>query len=66
MENKTAKLTANLVTPQNKSEFTKEWVRRIIVDYTKKTDPDWLLARVLKVLDVMVKDNPHPGKYLLS
>ena len=28
----------------------------------KKSDPDWLLASVLKVLDVVVKDNTSPGK----
>ena len=59
---KQEKLTANLVTPTCKKEFSKDWARRIIVDYMKKTDPDWLLASVLKVLDVFVKDNPHPGK----
>ena len=59
---KQEKLTTNLVTPTCKKEFSKDWARRIIVDYMKKTDPDWLLASVLKVLDVFVKDNPHPGK----
>ena len=62
MSNIKDKLTANLVTPTCKKEFTNEWARRIIVDYMKKTDPDWLLASVLKVLDVTVRDNPHPGK----
>ena len=56
------KLTENLVAPKGKKEFTKEWARCIIVDYQAKTDPDWLLADCLKVLDVTVKDNPHPGK----
>lgn len=56
------KLTANLEAPKNKEGFTNEWARRIIVEYTKKTDPDWLLANVLKVHNVTVKDNPHPGK----
>jgi hypothetical protein len=27
-----------------------------------KSDPDWLLASGLKVLDVVVKDNTSPGK----
>ena len=66
MSNKKEKLTAGLVTPTCKKEFTnangKEWARRIIVDYMKKSDPDWLLASVLKVLDVVVKDNTSPGK----
>ena len=66
MSNKIEKLTAGLVTPTCKKEFTnangKEWARRIIVDYMKKSDPDWLLASVLKVLDVVVKDNTSPGK----
>ena len=57
MSNKIEKLTAGLVTPTCKKEFTnangKEWARRIIVDYMKKSDPDWLLASVLKVLDVV-------------
>ena len=38
--------------------------RRILVDYMSKTDPDWLLANVLKVIDVTAKENPHPGKLL--
>ena len=58
------KLTANLQTPCNKGEFTTEWARKIIVDYTKKTDPDWLLASCVKVFNVNVKDNPHPGEFL--
>ena len=53
-----------------KKEFTnangREWARRIIVDYMKKSDPDWLLASVLKVLDVVVKDNTSPGKQCRS
>lgn len=58
------KLTAHLEAPKSKEGFTREWARKIIVEYTKKTDPDWLLANVLKVLNVTVKDNPHPGKSL--
>lgn len=56
------KLTDGLLAPKNKRDFTKEWARRIIVDYILKTDPEWCLASVLKVMDVMVKENPHPGK----
>ena len=60
---KKERLTENLVTPTCKAEFTKDWARRIIVDYMKKADPEWLLASILKVLDVTVKDNPHPGTF---
>ena len=59
-----SKLTKNLKTPRSKEEFTrdKEWARRIIVEYMKKTDPEWLLASCLKVMDVIAKENPAPGK----
>ena len=57
-------MTKNLETPQDKEGFNqnKEWARRIVVEYLKKADPDWCLALCLKVLDVTVKENPHPGK----
>lgn len=54
-------LTQGLEAPQNAKGFKKEWARRIIVDYMVKTDPEWLLASVLKVIDVLAKENPHPG-----
>ena len=59
-------MTDGLLAPKNKRDFTKEWARRIIVDYILKTDPEWCLASVLKVMDVMVKENPHPGKNYLK
>lgn len=57
-----ASLTKDLAAPKTVKEFTKEWARRILVDYNQKVDPDWLLGGVLKVIDVMCKENPHPGK----
>ena len=60
------RLTENLEAPQNMKEFSKEWARCIIVDYLTRTDPEWLLANVLKVMDVRPKENPHPGMYWLS
>jgi hypothetical protein len=56
-----SKLTEKLVAPKNKKDFIKDWARRILVDYMCRTDPDWLLGDVLKVIDVTAKDNPHPG-----
>ena len=56
-------LTKDLVAPKTVKEFTKEWARRILVDYNQKMDPDWLLGSVLKVIDVMCKENPHPGTF---
>ena len=55
-------LTRDLKAPQSRKEFTKDWARRILVEYTQKTDPDWLLGSVLKVIDVTARENPHPGK----
>ena len=55
-------LTNDLIAPTGLNEFTHEWARRILVNYTQKQDPDWLLASVLKVLELEVKENPHPGK----
>ena len=60
------RLTTDLVTPTCKAEFSNDWARRILVDYIKKNDPDWLLADVLKVHNVGVKDNPHPGESSLD
>ena len=59
-----SKLTKNLKTPRSREEFAKdkEWARKIVVEYTKKTDPEWCLAGCLKVLDVVAKENPAPGK----
>ena len=31
-----------------------------------RTDPEWLLAPLLKIRDVMVKENPAPGKFHIS
>lgn len=45
-----------------KREFSKEWVRQVIAFYKRKKDPDTLLANVIKVIDIMVKDNSNPGK----
>ena len=61
-----SKLTKNLKTPRSREEFAKdkEWARKIVVEYTKKTDPEWCLAGCLKVLDVVAKENPAPGKIL--
>jgi len=58
-----SKLTKNLKTPRSREEFAKdkEWARKIVVEYTKKTDPEWCLAGCLKVLDVVAKENPAPG-----
>ena len=55
-------LTNDLLAPTGLKEFTHEWARRILVNYTQKQDPDWLLASVLKVVELEVKENPHPGK----
>ena len=62
-----SKLTKNLKTPRNKEAFAKdkEWARKIVVDYMKRTDPEWLLASCLKVMDVIAKDNPAPGKTIM-
>ena len=54
-------LTKDLLAPKGVKEFTTDWARRILVDYTQRQDPDWLLASVLKVLEIEVKENPHPG-----
>ena len=63
-QSRLTKLTKNLKTPRNKEEFAKdrEWARKIVVEYIKKTDPEWCLAGCLKVLDVVAKENPAPGK----
>ena len=63
MNNTRNKYTKDLIAPTCKKEFTKDWARRIIIDFMQKNDPEWILARVLKVQDVMVKENPHPGKF---
>jgi hypothetical protein len=60
-----SKLTDKVFAPKNRKDFTKDWARRILVDYMCRTDPDWLLGDVLKVIDVTAKDNPHPGEKLL-
>ena len=57
-----SKLTDKVFAPKNRKDFTKDWARRILVDYMCRTDPDWLLGDVLKVIDVTAKDNPHPGE----
>ena len=57
------KFTKDLIAPTCKKEFTKEWARRIVCDYMIRTDPEWLLAPLLKIRDVMVKENPAPGKF---
>ena len=31
-----------------------------------RTDPEWLLAPLLKIRDVMVKENPAPGKFHIA
>jgi hypothetical protein len=59
------KLTQDLEAPKKIKDFNKEWARKILVDYLKKIDPEWLLSGCLKVLDVVAKENPHPGKSLL-
>ena len=59
-----SKLTDKLVAPTSRKDFSKDWARRILVDYMCRTDPDWLLGDVLKVIDVTAKDNPHPGDLL--
>ncbi len=51
----------DLFAPNGIKEFTHDWARRILSDYTQRQDPDWLLASVLKVVDIEVKENPHPG-----
>ena len=63
MNNTRNKYTKDLIAPTCKKEFTKDWARRIIIDFMLKNDPEWIMAQVLKVQDVMVKENPHPGKY---
>ena len=63
MNNTRNKYTKDLIAPTCKNEFTKDWARRIIIDFMLKNDPEWIMAQVLKVQDVMVKENPHPGKY---
>ena len=55
-------LTKDLFAPKGVKDFTTDWARRILADYTQRQDPDWLLASVLKVVDIEVKENPHPGK----
>ena len=55
-------LTKDLLAPKGLSEFNHDWARRILVDYTQRQDPEWLLASVLKVVELEVKENPHPGK----
>ena len=54
-------LTKDLLAPKELSEFNHDWARRILVDYTQRQDPEWLLASVLKVVELEVKENPHPG-----
>ena len=54
-------LTKDLKAPKGLNEFTHDWARRILVDYTQRQDPEWLLASVLKVVELEVKENPHPG-----
>ena len=59
-------LTKDLLAPKGLSEFNHDWARRILVDYTQRQDPEWLLASVLKVVELEVKENPHPGNYYMS
>ena len=54
-------LTKDLLAPKGLDEFNNDWARRILVDYTQRQDPEWLLASVLKVVELEVKENPHPG-----
>ena len=63
MNNSRNKFTKDLIAPTCKKEFTKDWARRIIIDFMLKNDPEWIMAQVLKVQDVMVKENPHPRKF---
>ena len=58
------RLTDKLLAPKHIKDFSKEWARCILVDYMCRTDPDWLLGDVLKVVDVTAKENPHPGKFV--
>ncbi|QQP36704.1 Uncharacterized protein FKW44_021878, partial [Caligus rogercresseyi] len=54
-------LTRDLFAPKSSGEFTNEWARKVLVAYFTRTDKDWLLADVLKVVDLVVTDNPNPG-----
>ncbi|TRY80567.1 hypothetical protein TCAL_04551 [Tigriopus californicus] len=54
--------TDGLVAPRNPKDFTKDWAERIMVDYKMKYDSLFLKTPgVLRVLDVIAKENPNPG-----
>ncbi len=57
-------LTDKLPAPRNPENITEEWARRILVAHKSREDPDWLLAAVLKVLEVKATANPTPGAYV--
>ncbi|XP_040565835.1 uncharacterized protein [Lepeophtheirus salmonis] len=54
-------LTRDLLAPKSSEDFNKEWARKVLVSYFTKTDKDWLLADVLKVVDLTITDNENPG-----
>lgn len=54
--------TDGLVAPRNAKEFSRDWAERIMVDYKMKNDTQFLKTPgVLRVLDVIAKENPNPG-----
>ena len=54
-------LTDNLLAPTSCDGFDAEWARKILVAWKSRQDPDWLLARVLRVLEVRAEENRTPG-----
>ena len=54
-------LTDNLLAPTSCDDFDTEWARKILVAWKSRQDPDWLLARVLRVLEVRAEENRTPG-----
>jgi len=43
------------------AEADNEWAKKILVRWKTDKDPDWLLASVLKVLEVKGLKNERPG-----
>ena len=55
-------LTDNLLAPSTSEDFDPEWARKVLVAFKSRQDPDWLLARVLRVLEVKGEENKTPGQ----
>ena len=42
--------------------FDADWAREVLVRHKSRLDPEWLLASVLRVLEVRAEENESPGE----